>query len=179
VRFIFEEMGFEVDWVNQTAILINDEFHVRSVGYIVEWNNDIRTIFITPNPSHYQLLRVSTDFLDLKEAPGATAAFENVISEVPKFQWIFNGSVSDRIPPDHNRTHNHPNGLAIDINYSHNSGTNAQRNRLRMEEGINETRPHWISWEVERALNMHGLQAGYRWENPIARGFFHWSICGT
>jgi len=37
----------------------------------------------------------------------------------------------------------------------------------------------WISADVERELNRHGWQAGYRWDNPIVRGFFHWSITGT
>jgi len=103
------------------------------------------------------------------------AVFEDLASEVPDFAIIFGGSVADRI--GNTRSKNHPNGVAIDINYSYNRRI-LRTDLARCQPGINATRPLLISDEVESIVNRHGWRTGYFWEER-QDGLFHWSVSGT
>ena len=101
--------------------------------------------------------------------------FKDVLDSVPGFRMTNSGSVAARHPDDGRSRHaNHPNGIAIDINYWPNRNIDHERNERRLRNGINLSEPYLISAEVERILNRHGWQAGYGY-NAI-EGFFHWSV---
>jgi hypothetical protein len=104
------------------------------------------------------------------------AVFEDLASEVPDFAIIFGGSVADRV--GRTRSKNHPNGVAIDINYAYNLNV-LKTDPARQQDGINATRPYLISAEVERIINRHGWRAGYFFSPRDNDGLFHWSVSGT
>jgi hypothetical protein len=104
------------------------------------------------------------------------AVFEDLASEVPNFAIIFGGSVADRTGDT--RSKNHPNGVAIDINFRYNQNV-LRTDPARNQVGINATRPRLISAEVESIINRHGWRAGYFFSPRLNDGLFHWSVSGT
>ena len=86
------------------------------------------------------------------------------------------GGVGDRVPDDPSRrTHNHPNGVAIDISYAPNN--NVPETDPRRDEP-NSNHPNLVTRDVERILNNHGWQAGYIYNGRMSQ-LFHWSFSRT
>jgi len=100
------------------------------------------------------------------------SVFEDLLSSVPGFRMINGHSAGDRTG-----THNHPNGVAIDINTSRNwslQPADSERNRSNFSDNEPYLTPH----AVERILNQHGWQVGYIVGTIMTR-MFHWSFSRT
>jgi len=116
-----------------------------------------------------------------------TDAFADVARLVPGFRLDIAGARSPRIPtpdrPNRVRTHNHPNGVAIDTNYRTPIVYPRQNwnNHPRIHEpGINSVLEfqYLNSADVVNVMEQHGWRFGYGNENPgfSTDGFMHWSI---
>ena len=108
-------------------------------------------------------------------------AFAEVAREVSGYRMRNATAGANRPTPGGNRTHNHPNAVAIDVNWGplNDGGEHSRRREL----GIN-SQPgfqYLNSLDVELILERHGLRLGYAGDSPglTTNGFMHWSISRT
>ena len=110
-------------------------------------------------------------------------ALVEISSAVPEYRIHVANSRSRRVPPDNPRSQNHPNAVAVDINYHTPPGLNWSDHPRRLERGVNaESGLSYLnSLDVEDVMRQHGWRMGYIGDNsgPISRGFMHWSISRT
>jgi hypothetical protein len=115
----------------------------------------------------------------------AQDAFAAVAREIPNYRISIGSCGTVSIFAGDNRTEgsrtrNHPNGVAIDTNATHNGQTEPAR---RQEPGINAVPgfQHINSLDMELIMERHGLRLGYRGdrEGLTHDGFMHWSVSRT